>query len=73
MCTVSCKKAGDSPRTDTHQLLKHNKYPPPLRKAIALFGLAERRLVKFVSPEGRMMDTSRRKQVNDTKKTIVNR
>ena len=52
----------------TQGLLKHNTYPPHIQEAIALLGLAVRRLAKFVPPENRVTDTARRNQRNDARR-----
>ena len=52
----------------TQGLLKHTTFPPHIQEAIVLFGLAVRRLDKFVPPKGRVTDTARRNQYNDTMK-----
>ena len=49
----------------TQGLLKHTTFPPHIQEAIALLGLAVRRLAKFVPPEDRVTDTDRRNQCND--------
>ena len=52
----------------TQGVLKHTTFPPNIQEAIALLGLAVRRLAKFVPPEDRVTDTDRRNQRNDARR-----
>ena len=52
----------------TQGVLKHTTFPPHIQEAIALLGLAVRRLAKFVPPEDRVTDTDRRNQRNDARR-----